>query len=65
MVNSTRATNWVYLSTIVGNELPLLQTLQPLVAERALTVQSAHDRMTPASGSTPSTPPGRDNLDFL
>jgi superfamily I DNA/RNA helicase len=61
----TRATNWVYLSTIVGSELTLLQTLQPLVAERALTVQCAHERTTPAPGSTPSTSPGRDNLDFL
>jgi superfamily I DNA/RNA helicase len=61
----TRATNWVYLSTNVGNELPLLQALQPLVSERALAVQSAQDRTPPATGSTPGTPLKTENLDFL
>jgi len=61
----TRATNWVYLSTNVGKELPLLQALQPLGNERALTVESAHDRTPPATGSMPGTPPKTDHLDFL
>lgn len=61
----TRATHWVYLSTHVANELPLLQALQPLVTERTLTVQSGHRRTSPATSSMPGTPPKTDKLDFL
>jgi superfamily I DNA/RNA helicase len=61
----TRATHWVYLSTNVGKELPLLQSLQPLVAERALTVQSSPEQAAPAPVSPPGTAAGSDKLDFL
>ncbi len=63
----TRATNWVYLSTNEGNELPLLQALQPLVAERVLTIQSA----SATSATTPLVVPpdsktsATTDLDFL
>jgi superfamily I DNA/RNA helicase len=63
----TRATNWVYLSTNEGNELPLLQALQPLVAERVLTIQSA----SATSATTPLVLPpdsktsATTDLDFL
>ncbi len=63
----TRATNWVYLSTNEGNELPLLQALDPLVAERVLAIQSACTAtppVTPPDTETTTTPTTSD-LDFL
>jgi superfamily I DNA/RNA helicase len=65
----TRATNWVYLSTNEGNELPLLQALDPLVAGRVLTIQSA--RTATPSVTPPTTEPATtetsttSDLDFL
>ncbi|MCS6910464.1 MAG: AAA family ATPase [Anaerolineales bacterium] len=35
----TRATRWVYLSTVADGTLPLLADLRPLVSERVLTAQ--------------------------
>lgn len=35
----TRATHWVYMSTVVSGTLPVLSLLKPLAAERMLTVQ--------------------------
>lgn len=61
----TRASKWAYLSTYLGNELPILDSLQPLVAERALTVQASQDTATPATESEPDASSGGDKLDFL
>ncbi|MFQ3670998.1 MAG: 3'-5' exonuclease [Verrucomicrobiia bacterium] len=60
----TRAAHWVYLSTISRQELPLLQTLQSLVAQRTLTIQTSTGHTAP-SPTRPETPPQSESLDFL
>ncbi|GIV04295.1 MAG: hypothetical protein KatS3mg015_3125 [Fimbriimonadales bacterium] len=58
----TRATRWVYLSTVAVSRLPLLQTLKPLASEGVLALQGAGgDR--PGTGATSQQT--SDGLDFL
>lgn len=57
----TRATYWVYLSTIEDTALPLLATLKSLAAEQVLTVQRG-GRSQPTPCAAPLNP---EDLDFL
>jgi superfamily I DNA/RNA helicase len=53
-VGITRATKWVFLSTMIGRELPVLGELHALEKEGKLAVKSKHDRFggSPSPGST-------------
>lgn len=57
----TRATHWVYMSTVGNGSLPALSLLQPLVAERSLTLQRGEE--TPRVVSTEQDL--QEDLDFL
>jgi superfamily I DNA/RNA helicase len=52
-VGITRATKWVFLSTIAGRELPVLGELRALEKEGKLAVKTKHDRLggPPTAGS--------------
>lgn len=56
----TRATRWVYLSTVQGTELALLDALEPLLAQRILTKQERKDRPDKWPEDRPES-----DLDFL
>lgn len=60
----TRATRWVFLSTTTTGELPLLDSLKRLSAERVLTVQTASDALQPVK-VTKKEPTQSQDLDFL
>lgn len=57
----TRATHWVYMSSIANRLLPLLTSFMPLVTERMLTLQRGEHRQQEPT----KVPNVSDDLDFL
>lgn len=58
----TRATRWVYLSTVADNKLPVLDSLKSLASEQVLTIQQGGQ--VPPQPAPFASPTSRD-LDFL
>lgn len=60
----TRATQWAYFSTSLGDPLPALEKLLPLERTRQITLRRSGDQPTPPQTATSRTKP-EGSLDFL
>ncbi|MCS7063336.1 MAG: AAA family ATPase [Methylacidiphilales bacterium] len=60
----TRATRWVYMSTVVGDSIPLLADLKRMEAERGLTIQR-FEHASVQSAPPESSERESSGLDFL
>ncbi len=58
----TRASRWLFMSSLTGDPLPLLEDFRPLVRTRKLAFRE--DESVP-SVHTPEPPPSSNDLDFL